>query len=205
MPVRQNQVPHGVEAKILALFDETLESSTGNIHYRCGPNRAKYLHRWATFLRDSSAVSSIDTFPRDHPLYGLGVYWNLETIPTKIGLLLRLTDEPHLSPSQLIIRTAVKQKNFSLTCASVQAARNLIGSLSGAKANLHRKGLDPNLTRSVNFYLDGKSVHLAYEAFESRLGRHELTDEEVNTLLSNSYGEDFLIELDDDDEEEEFL
>ena len=203
MPVRQNQVPHGVEAKILALFDETLESSTGNIHYRCGPNRAKYLHRWATFLRDSSAVSSIDTFPRDHPLYGLGVYWNLETIPTKIGLLLRITDTPHLSPSQLIIRTALRQKNYCIECADTQSARNLIGGLAGAERTLRQKGLDPNLIRTVQSYLDGTRVYINYVAYENKQGLHELTNEEVAVLLSETYGDDFLADSDPDTDDED--
>ena len=135
----------------------------------------------------------------------MGVYWNLETIPTKIGLLLRITDTPHLSPSQLIIRTALRQKNYCIECADTQSARKLVSKLAGAERTLRQKGLDRNLIRTVQSYLDGTRVYINYVAYENKQGLHELTNEEVAVLLSETYGDDFLLDPDDADDEDDDL
>jgi hypothetical protein len=99
------------EMEIYPLMDGAMELPIGKaLVYPCTPSRANYLVRIISGERYRNAISSIFTYSPGEPLYGKGLYYNLEVQAIPKGLLLAHVEAPLDSITWRIIQCAATKK-----------------------------------------------------------------------------------------------
>jgi len=190
MPLPPNTISPQVEVTLIELFDAVLDSETGVILYKCTRGQARYLTRWAGFLRDSSAVASVELYDETHPLFGLGSYWNLSWTATDNGLLVRRVETPTLSASQVLVRAAITQRSTQIDMDSPAEAQRFVNAMNASRASLIRKGVNEDALARVHIDREGSQITLLTTRSRVRKRIFEVTDEEVSKGLPEEFDED---------------
>jgi len=191
MPLPQNTISPQVEHTLIELFDAVLDSETGVILYKCTRGQANYLIKWAGFLRDSSAVASVELYEETHPLFGLGSYWNLAWTATDNGLLVRRVETPVLSAAQVLVRAATTQRSTQIEMGSPKEAQRFVNAMNASRAALIRKGVSEDALARVHIDRDGAQITLLTTRTRVRQRILEVTDEkEASKPLPEEFDED---------------
>jgi len=155
MPLTKNTVPHHVELLLESFFDSIMDSESGIAYIQCSKGRARYLDNWASFIKASSALASVEYLKPDDPNYALGSYWFIQTYAAEDGLYGRIVEKPKMSHDMMLISAAFGGKAYSIECEDNKAAKKLITRLNSRKRRLVVKNSSSKLD-ALYFTIDLK-------------------------------------------------
>ena len=131
--------PRVVRMELEEVFNAVQDSESQAMLYEIDSSRVDYLYRWARYIKDQAALESTESFPEDHPIYGLGIYWNIHVVKHEAGLYVYIKDAVELTDAQILINAVFRKKEVTITTESEAAAKRVIMQLHTKKAKLMKR------------------------------------------------------------------
>ena len=186
-------MPKGVIQELEDLFDRCVRSPGGVIRYNVSTSRAKYLLRWAKYIKVQSAIESVQMYSPGDKQYARGLYWNIKVLLTQEGLYFVRVSQLELSKAQILFEAAFRGEDMVIEKATEEAADRVVSTFRVLRDRILRKYPLVEELSAVQVVREGTEVVIFASAMNSRLVTEVPSEEarRIKQIFESQDEEDF--------------